>query len=130
MLQTLRIPQHSLICPECHLLMFRLCLAVATSAAMHRQCVNVLHHQPHLIIRGLTLQLQYMTNTIKHLSCHAGAGNQLPVVALDILHMLLAEDQVVLVKMNPVNDYYGPLLRQVSGNVAQYTAGMFVSTSP
>lgn len=55
-------------------------------------------------------------------SCHkplcpvqrcAGAGNQLPVVGLDILHMLLAEDHVVLVKMNPVNDYYGPLLRQV-----------------
>ena len=44
----------------------------------------------------------------------AGAGNQLPVVALDILHMLLAEDHVVLVKMNPVNDYYGPLLRQVN----------------
>ncbi|KAF8059215.1 ARC6 [Scenedesmus sp. PABB004] len=41
-----------------------------------------------------------------------GAGNQLPVVALDILHMLLAEDAVVLVKMNPVNDYYGPLLKK------------------
>jgi hypothetical protein len=27
--------------------------------------------------------------------------------------MLFAEDQVVLAKMNPVNDYYGPLLRQV-----------------
>lgn len=27
--------------------------------------------------------------------------------------MLFAEDQVVLVKMNPVNDYYGPLLKQV-----------------
>eukprot|EP00775_Hariotina_reticulata_P008790 gene8790-8968_t len=41
-----------------------------------------------------------------------GAGNQLPVVALDILHMMLAEDHVVLCKMNPVNDYYGPLLKQ------------------
>jgi hypothetical protein len=39
------------------------------------------------------------------------------VVALDILHMLLAEDQVVLAKMNPVNDYYGPLLRQVRAAV-------------
>jgi hypothetical protein len=45
----------------------------------------------------------------------AGAGNQLPVVALDILHALIADDKVVLVKMNPVNDYYGPLLRQVRG---------------
>jgi hypothetical protein len=42
-----------------------------------------------------------------------GAGNQLPVVALDILHMLFAEDHVVLTKMNPVNEYYGPLLKRV-----------------
>eukprot|EP00879_Flechtneria_rotunda_P002109 GHRR01002290.1.p1 GENE.GHRR01002290.1~~GHRR01002290.1.p1 ORF type:complete len:475 (+),score=123.50 GHRR01002290.1:591-2015(+) len=52
-----------------------------------------------------------------------GAGNQLPVVALDILHMLFAEDQVVLVKMNPVNDYYGPLLRKV---FAPLTSGGFL----
>lgn len=32
------------------------------------------------------------------------------MVALDILHKLIAEDEVVLVKMNPVNDYLGPLL--------------------
>lgn len=50
--------------------------------------------------------------------CLAGAGNQLPVVALDILHMLVAEDAVVLVKMNPVNDYYGPLLKQVRRGAA------------
>jgi hypothetical protein len=35
------------------------------------------------------------------------------VVVLDILHVLMSEDKVVLVKMNPVNDYYGPLLKQV-----------------
>ncbi|KXZ52739.1 hypothetical protein GPECTOR_8g131 [Gonium pectorale] len=41
-----------------------------------------------------------------------GAGNQVPVVALDILHKLVAEDEVVVVKTNPVNDYIGPLLRR------------------
>lgn len=45
--------------------------------------------------------------------CPAGAGNQLPVVALDILHVMIAEDKVALVKMNPINDYFGPLLKQV-----------------
>lgn len=60
--------------------------------------------------------------------CRAGAGNQLPVVALDILHMLFAEDQVVLVKMNPVNDYYGPLLRQVTG--AQQVVLHLAGTNP
>jgi hypothetical protein len=43
----------------------------------------------------------------------SGAGNQLPVVALDILHVMMAEDKVALVKMNPINDYAGPMLRQV-----------------
>ena len=32
------------------------------------------------------------------------------MVGLDILHKLFAEDEVVLVKMNPVNDYLGPML--------------------
>ncbi|KAL4444976.1 hypothetical protein ABPG77_004026 [Micractinium sp. CCAP 211/92] len=41
-----------------------------------------------------------------------GAGNQLPVVALDILHKLVADDEVVVVKMNPVNEYLGPFLRR------------------
>jgi len=33
-------------------------------------------------------------------------------VALDILYKLITEDEVVVVKMNPVNDYLGPLLRR------------------
>lgn len=42
-----------------------------------------------------------------------GAGNQLPVVMLDILHMLVLQDSVVLCKMNPVNEYLGPFVRCV-----------------
>jgi hypothetical protein len=41
-----------------------------------------------------------------------GAGNQVSVVALDILHKLVTCDEVVAVKMNPVNDYLGPLLER------------------
>ncbi|GIL46811.1 hypothetical protein Vafri_3691 [Volvox africanus] len=41
-----------------------------------------------------------------------GAGNQVPVVALDVLNKLIADDEVVVVKTNPVNDYIGPLLRR------------------
>ncbi|GLC43064.1 hypothetical protein PLESTM_001426900 [Pleodorina starrii] len=41
-----------------------------------------------------------------------GAGNQVPVVALDVLHKLITDDEVVVVKTNPVNDYIGPLLRK------------------
>jgi len=39
-----------------------------------------------------------------------GAGNHASVVALDILHKLVSEDEVVLCKLNPVNDYIGPYL--------------------
>lgn len=41
-----------------------------------------------------------------------GAGNQLPVVALDILHKLVFDDEVVVCKMNPVNEYLGPHVRK------------------
>lgn len=41
-----------------------------------------------------------------------GAGNQLPVVFLDILHKLVADDEVVCCKMNPVNEYLGPYIRR------------------
>lgn len=34
----------------------------------------------------------------------SGAGNQVVVVLLDILHKLLLEDEVVLVKLNPINE--------------------------
>jgi hypothetical protein len=39
-----------------------------------------------------------------------GAGNQTAVAALDILHKLIAENAVVICKMNPVNEYAGPYL--------------------
>ena len=44
-----------------------------------------------------------------------GAGNQVAVAALDILHQLIIEDCVVVCKMNPVNEYYGPYIRCVLG---------------
>lgn len=40
-----------------------------------------------------------------------GAGNQIPVVCSDILYKLIMDDSVVICKMNPVNDYLGPILR-------------------
>lgn len=40
-----------------------------------------------------------------------GAGNQASVAPLDVLHKLVAEDTVVVCKMNPVNEYVGPYLR-------------------
>jgi acyl-CoA reductase-like NAD-dependent aldehyde dehydrogenase len=41
-----------------------------------------------------------------------GAGNQTPVAALDILHVLVTMNKVVCCKMNPVNEIMGPYLRR------------------
>jgi aldehyde dehydrogenase (NAD(P)+) len=42
-----------------------------------------------------------------------GAGNVNAIAPLDALYKLYADGQVVLLKMNPVNDYLGPLLEEV-----------------
>jgi len=41
-----------------------------------------------------------------------GAGNLPGIPVTDVLDMLFVQNQVVLLKMNPVNDYIGPLLKQ------------------
>jgi Aldehyde dehydrogenase family len=41
-----------------------------------------------------------------------GAGNVASIAPLDILSKLFEEDQVVIIKMNPINAYIGPLLSE------------------
>jgi len=41
-----------------------------------------------------------------------GAGNVSSIAPMDMLSKLFAENQVVLIKMNPVNDYMGSVLEQ------------------
>ena len=47
-----------------------------------------------------------------------GAGNISSIAPLDLLHELLAEGAVALVKMNPVNDYLGPFLEEAFASLA------------
>ena len=42
-----------------------------------------------------------------------GAGNISSIVPLDILYKLFADGEVVIVKMNPVNDYLGPVFERI-----------------
>ncbi|MFN8541409.1 MAG: aldehyde dehydrogenase family protein [Thermomicrobiales bacterium] len=42
-----------------------------------------------------------------------GAGNIAAIAPLDLLHKLIAEGQVCLLKLNPVNDYLGPILAEI-----------------
>ncbi|MGK7394285.1 MAG: aldehyde dehydrogenase family protein [Candidatus Cyclobacteriaceae bacterium M3_2C_046] len=42
-----------------------------------------------------------------------GAGNVVSIPVLDIMHKLYVEGQVVIMKMNPVNDYAGHILEKV-----------------
>ncbi|GAC1567364.1 MAG: hypothetical protein NVS3B14_13200 [Ktedonobacteraceae bacterium] len=41
-----------------------------------------------------------------------GAGNASSIGPLDILYKLLVEDQVVILKMNPINAYIGPMINE------------------
>ena len=42
-----------------------------------------------------------------------GAGNISSIAPMDVLHKLVVEHSVVLLKMNPVNDYLGPIFEDV-----------------
>lgn len=42
-----------------------------------------------------------------------GAGNVTSIPALDTLHKMFVEGQVVILKLNPVNDYVGPIFAEV-----------------
>lgn len=44
-----------------------------------------------------------------------GAGNIASIPPLDVLYKLFAEGQVVLLKLNPVNSYLGPLFEEIFG---------------
>ena len=46
-----------------------------------------------------------------------GAGNIGSIAPTDVLHKLFVEDQVVLLKMNPINDYLGPLIDRAFGSL-------------
>lgn len=48
-----------------------------------------------------------------------GAGNIASIGPLDALYKLFVEDQVVLLKLNPVNDYLRPLLEVAFGSLIQ-----------
>ena len=56
--------------------------------------------------------------TYQHKSEHGkvalvlGAGNVASIGPMDILYKLFVEDQVVLFKANPINDYLGPLIEE------------------
>ncbi|MEV7401917.1 aldehyde dehydrogenase family protein [Streptomyces sp. NPDC091267] len=59
-----------------------------------------------------------------------GAGNVAAITALDILHKLYAEGQVVIAKMNPVNAYLRPLFEYVFAEFVERGWLAFVDGGP
>ena len=53
-----------------------------------------------------------------------GAGNIASIAPLDVLYKLYAEGRVCLLKMNPVNEYLGPILEEI---FADFVAQGFVA---
>jgi aldehyde dehydrogenase family protein len=48
-----------------------------------------------------------------------GAGNVASIAPTDLLYKMFVSDQVVLVKMNPVNEYLGPVLERAFGALVE-----------
>jgi acyl-CoA reductase-like NAD-dependent aldehyde dehydrogenase len=61
----------------------------------------------------------YRESTAGKVSLILGAGNVSAIVAMDILSKLFAENQVAIVKMNPVNAYVGEYLAQAFAPLIQ-----------
>jgi aldehyde dehydrogenase (NAD(P)+) len=54
-------------------------------------------------------------NPVGKVALVLGAGNIASIAPLDVLYKLVAEGQVCMLKMNPVNEYVGPFLEKAFG---------------
>ncbi len=61
----------------------------------------------------------YRESTPVKVALILGAGNLSGIVAMDILSKLFAENHVVILKLNPVNDYIGSYLAQAFDSLIQ-----------
>ncbi len=52
-------------------------------------------------------------NPVGKVALVLGAGNIAAIAPLDVIYKLYAEGQVCILKMNPVNDYLGPILEDI-----------------
>ena len=71
--------------------------------------------QPGIGVAGLSDQLGSLyrrTDPVGRTALVLGAGNIASIAPLDMLYKLYAEGDVVLVKMNPINDYLGPIFEK------------------
>ena len=59
-----------------------------------------------------------------------GAGNQASVIAGDILFKLIHEDEVVIVKTNPVNEYVGKYLEYAPTLFTRLTSHPHMQSAP
>jgi aldehyde dehydrogenase (NAD(P)+) len=49
-----------------------------------------------------------------------GAGNIASIAPLDLLHKLYVEGQVCILKMNPVNEYLGPIFEEIFDDLVEW----------
>lgn len=71
--------------------------------------------EPSVTAEGLSKTQAVVYQDTKHegkVALVLGAGNVASIGPMDIFYKLFVEDQVVLIKMNPVNAYLGPLMEE------------------
>ena len=119
-----------------------------TSSGQQAVSVFPLHPTDHLLISGVRAEVwmqpevtrqalsQTMAGFYKQtqpqgkVTLVLAAGNISSIGPMDMLHKLLAEGSVCLMKMNPVNDYVGPILEEIFAPLRAYGFVDFVYGGP
>ncbi|MEZ4634299.1 MAG: aldehyde dehydrogenase family protein [Caldilineaceae bacterium] len=77
-------------------------------------------------LRGHMASNMKAENLCGKVSLVLGAGNVSSITPMDVLHKLLNEHSVCVVKMNPVNDYLGPIFEEIFEALIAYGFVAFV----
>lgn len=120
------------------------------TTASGQLAVNVfpLHPIDHLLISGVRAEVWMEPEVTRQTLAHTvagfyrqkqpagkvtlvlAAGNVSSIAPMDMLHKLLAEGSVCLMKMNPVNDRIGPILEEIFAPLRAYGFVDFVYGGP
>jgi aldehyde dehydrogenase (NAD(P)+) len=68
-------------------------------------------------LESTTASFYHQTDPEGRVCVVLGAGNIASIAPMDVLYKLFVEGQVVVLKLNPVNDYLGPIFEDVFGEL-------------
>ena len=80
--------------------------------AMYPQITAELRLQRHVTLGNLQAARSYREKPAGRVCFVLGAGNVSSAAPIDVVHKLFVDQQVCILKMNPVNEYMGPIIKR------------------